>query len=126
LDAESFHGFDRVRLKTIRVWLYGAKATGPIYVDISSAGSYDDRYRGKSYRFTSVALHRKFQYQGDPGKKSSIIVDGAVADEEKYAYFQPTPFSEWVISLPQQYNPNIDLTGLTKITLEFAGSVIGE
>ena len=125
LHVDTFEGFDRVRLTTIRVWLHGVKAKKPIYIDIANSGAYYDRFQGKTFRFTSLPLDRRFQYQGEPGNKKGIQVDGNVADEEKYAYFQPTPFSEWLISLPEKLNAGIDLSGLTKITMAFAGSVIG-
>jgi len=126
LDARTFQGFDRVRLTLIRVWLYGIKSDEPIYLNISNSGTYYDRLKGKTYYFTSSPLDRRFVYEGEPGVKKGIRVDGSVADEEKYAYFQPTPFSEWLISLPEKYNPEIDLSNLSKVTMTFAGSVIGE
>lgn len=125
LESTVFEGFDRIRLSTIRVWLYGVKALSPIYIVITNTGAYYDRFNGKEFRFTTTTLDRKFQYQGEPGHKKSILVDGSVADEEKYLYFQPTPFTEWQISLPNKFNSNIDVSNLTKIVLEFAGSVIG-
>jgi hypothetical protein len=45
-----------------------------------------------------------------------------VDDEVRYAYFEPTPFGEWRITIAA--GSGVDLTGVTRITMEFAGSVI--
>jgi hypothetical protein len=125
LDASFFGGFDRVRLTTVRVWLDGARQQGntPVYVMITNSGCYQDRNNGQSYRFTSDPLLRGFQYNAS---SKHVLVDGKVADEEKYAYFQPTPFTDWTISIPASVNIGLDLSGLTQIRMEFAGSLIAE
>lgn len=139
LDNPTFSGFGRVRLSTLRVWLEGARPQGkPIYISISNSGNYRDRFQGQNYQFTAAPLQRVFQYRvnsirepRDPdwqfsnGEYGYVEVDGQVVDELQYAYFEPTPFSNWEISLPGLQNPSIDLSGVTQIVMEFAGSVIG-
>lgn len=123
LDCPTFHGFDRVRVTTVRAWLEGAKPKGstPITVLISNSGNYLDRFKGQTYQFTAAPLTRGFQYRGD-----EVLVDGKVADEEKYAYFVPTAFSDWKISVPAEENDGIDLSAVTGIRMEFSGSLIAE
>jgi len=137
-DAE-FAGLDRVRLSTVRVWLEGA-VPGPgnesVYVAITTAGNYLDRYQNANYQFNSKPLGRAFKYtMAKPGAQDPdwtfgngmfgfVQIDGAVDHEVAYAYFEPTPFSEWSISLLKN-NGGLDYSKITKITMYFAGSAIG-
>lgn len=139
LGADTFDGFDRVRLTTVRVWLEGVKpgASHLINVMMTTAGNYLDRYNGTQYQFTSKPLQRSFQYKvtatkvgipawefGD-GTYGYVEVDGTVDHEVSYAYFEPTPFAEWKIDL-RSHNTGIDFSKVTKITMELAGSLIPE
>ncbi len=122
IDASIFGEFDRVRLTTVRVWLDGAhpQKGSDVYVMISNSGSYQDRKDGQSYQFSSAPLLRGFQYDST----GQILVDGQVADEQKYVYFQPTPFTDWTINIPKTSNQGLDLSGLTQIRMQLAGSLI--
>ncbi len=122
--APAFAAYDRVRLSRLRVWLYGA--TGPAYVQIRTNGVYDDRLNGEGFKFTAAPLQRFFQYHGAPGDAGSIDGDGVVADEQRFAYFQPTPFTVWHIELPKSLNNNVDLSGLNRVAMTFSGSAIGK
>jgi hypothetical protein len=139
LDEPAFAGLDRVRVSTVRIWLEGAKADGtkPINVQLSTSGSYRDRYKGTNYQFTSPPLQRVFQYhvtpqtQGttpawvfDNGQYGFVNVDATVDDMVSFAYFVPTAYSDWTIRLPANLNAGLDLSGVTKITMDFSGSVI--
>ncbi|XXF77888.1 hypothetical protein P2318_33280 [Myxococcaceae bacterium GXIMD 01537] len=120
LSDEAFAGFDRVRIKTVRAWLIGATATRSVYVLISNSGVYADRLKGTNRQFVAEALQRGFRYQL-PG---TILLDGQVFDEEQYAYFMPTPFTDWTLTVPAAQNMGLNLAGLTEIRLEFSGSAI--
>jgi hypothetical protein len=134
-DTHAFAGFDRVRLNKVRVWLDGARVTdgGSVSVLMSTQGNYLDRFKGKSYQFTSKPLIRDFTYRvtskqvGSPdwrfpdGSLGYVEVDGVVDDEVSYAYFQPTPFGEWHVSVT---GDGLDLSGVTRVVMQFAGSVI--
>lgn len=140
LDNESFLGLDRVRLTTVRVWLEGAKVKNgqAVSVLISTSGTYRDRLNGTEYLFTAKPLKRGFEYHVAPaagakphpdwkfedGNLGYIELDGSVAAEVSYAYFQPTPFSEWTIALGPSDNPGLDLSKVTRITMQFQGSGI--
>lgn len=115
----AFHGCDRVRISRVRVWLFGAN--GDTQVQIGTPGVYRDRLRNDSFLFTSAPLQRFFQYHGSPESGAKITLDGAVADEQRFAFFEPTPFAQWTLSV----NRDLNLSGLSKIVMTFAGSAIG-
>jgi hypothetical protein len=139
LNEVEFQGLNRVRLSKIRVWLEGAvvnNKSDSIYVNITTAGNYLDRYQNQNYQFGSKPLTRAFKYMiaskgQNPNWKFEndsygfVQVDGSVDQEVAYAYFQPTPFSEWTISLTSN-NPNLDYSKISKITMYFEGSAIGQ
>lgn len=134
-SAHAFVGFDRVRLTRVRVWLDGASVSdgGSVNVMMSTQGNYLDRFDGKAYQFTAKPLQRDFEYRvttkkvGTPdwrfpnGSFGYIEVDGVVDDEVSYAYFQPTPFAEWHISVT---GDGLNLSGVTRLVMQVAGSVI--
>lgn len=136
LDHPVLAGLDRVRATNVRVWLEGARVIAPatsIAVTITTPGNYLDRYRGRIYRFTSRPLTRTFRYrvagQGQgadwhfaDGTLGFVQVDGSVEEEMAYAYFRPTPFSEWGLAVPVA---QVDCSQVSKITLCFSGSAIG-
>jgi len=130
IDSSIFLGDDRVRLNTIRVWLQGVipEEEQMISVDITTSGNYRDTLKGKHYQFTGHPIFRRFQYfvnstkyksdfLFDDGKYGHIHEDGRLDDEISYAYFKPTPFTDWTITL----NPSLDLKNLSKITMQFGG-----
>ena len=136
IDDPHFAGMERVRLNTIRVWLEGInlKQGDSVFVNVTTAGNYLDRYKGVDYQFNSKQLTRSFKYmlsaQGespgwifDDGRLGFVQIDGTVDKEVAYAYFQPTPFSEWSISLLSN-NPGIDFSTVSKITMFMEGTVI--
>ena len=138
LDNMEFEGLNRVRLSTIRVWLEGISLkphADSVYVNITTAGNYLDRFDKQNYQFGSKELSRAFKYriadkgqnhdwEFDNGTFGIVQVDGSVDKEVAYAYFQPTPFSEWSISLTSN-NTGVDFSKVTKITMYFEGSAIG-
>jgi hypothetical protein len=135
LDAHAFAGFGRVRLTRVRVWLDGARLPdgGSVDVRMSTQGNYLDRFAERPFQFTSKPLVRDFEYRvtalqvGPPdwrfpnGTFGYIEVDGVVDDEVSYAYFQPTPFAEWHVTVR---GDGLDLSGVTRLVMQFAGSVI--
>lgn len=135
LDTEDLRGFGRVRLDTIRVWIEGVKFTSKdrtILIHIKNSGNYVDRFKGKLYQFTSRPLERSFKYEVTTQRKGSahvfddgtyglVKLDGQVDKEVAYAYFQPTPFSEWTISIEDS---SVDLSKINRITFWFKGTAI--
>jgi len=138
LDNPEFEGLNRVRLSKIRVWLEGIIVEphhDSVYINITNAGNYLDRYNNLNYQFGSKELTRAFKYLISTHDKNSnwefengtfgvVQIDGSVDKEVAYAYFQPTPFSEWSISLASN-NKGVDYSKVSKITMTFEGSAIG-
>jgi hypothetical protein len=122
LSETRFAGLDRVRLTTVRVWLVGVNATEntPVNLNLSTSGFYEDRLKGTNLQFSTQPLTYAFIYQGAVGDVNNITVDGAVDERDRYLYFQPTPFTQWTI---KANSPQMDLSKLTAIKMEFAGSV---
>jgi hypothetical protein len=140
LHDDAFLDLDRIRITTVRVWLEGAKIAPDktIMVRISTSGSYRDRLNDTKYQFTAKPLQRVFEYhvesaglgkpnpdwRFDNGDLGYIEIDGSVDTEVSYAYFQPTPFTEWTVEILKGENPGLDLSGVSKITMQFQGSAI--
>jgi tetratricopeptide (TPR) repeat protein len=124
LTDPGFSGYGRVRLSAIRVWLEGVDSSqdAAVTVDIASSAQFEDRRAGVVQRFTSVPVRRSFRYAGAVRSDAAIQLDGLVEDRERFRYFQPTPFSQWELSVPE----DVDLSNLTAILLEFQGSAIRE
>jgi hypothetical protein len=138
LENQEFAGLNRVRITDVRIWLEGTglqPSSNSVYLTITTAGNYLDRYQGINYQFNSKPLTRSFKYmvathgqnpdwQFADGTLGFVQIDGAVDKEVAYAYFQPTPFSEWTISLLTN-NPGLDYSRISKITMYFEGTAVG-
>jgi hypothetical protein len=137
LDTVPLLGLDRVRLKRVRVWLEGAKpgASGSVALNISTTGNYLDRLDDTQYHFVARPLSRRFQYRVsenqdidaawmfDDGTYGYSVVDGTIDEDLRYAYFEPTVFTQWQVRLARS-SAGTDLSGVTKITMEISGSII--
>lgn len=132
LDDKKFCSFDRVRLNKIRVFFEGEQLSQgqEFALTITSSGNYEDRINNETFKFGSKPLQRGFYYRlNDPLTNDvSIITDGALADRYKYAYFEPTPFTNWNVNFDwfdsehperSQYLQNIE-----KIKIQFYGNGI--
>ena len=137
LEDYEFSGLERVRLDDIRVWIEGVSFIGSersVFITITNTGNYLDRYAGLDYQFNSKKLTRSFKYKVTDSSSNTewefgngtygvVQIDGKVDEEVKYAYFRPTPFSEWKISVKSN-NTGVDFSGISKITMYFEGSAI--
>jgi len=119
MDTEVFENMHRVRLNKVQAWLHGIKATKMITVTICSSGIYADRFNNEKFSFSSTPAELTFAYHEENGE---IFIDtpGAISKELQAAYFQPTPFTEWTISV----NKKMPRSQVNKITLSFAGTSI--
>lgn len=120
---EEFEDLERVRLKTIRVYLEGAKpAPGKsIKISIHNSGSYQDCFKGADFRFVSRPVKRAFEYK--QGEKKPVI-DGTIEEEFGKVLMQPTPFTQWRFTVSAKNNPGLDLSKVTAVRLEMIGSAI--
>jgi len=86
----------------------------------SAASTSKPLIRGFTCRVTS-------QRSGSPdwrfpdGSFGYVEVDGEVDHEVSYAYFQPTPFAEWHVSVT---GDGLDLSGVARVVMQLNGSVI--
>ncbi|KXY28651.1 hypothetical protein AT268_15350 [Bacillus cereus] len=115
LNDSFFENEYRVRLKLMRIWLDGVDATSKVQIRITNSGHYYDDYKNKKFQFNTEPFNRGFSYVG-----STIITDGTIAEEFAYDYFIPNPFTTWTIKV--QNGP--DLSKVTKIRMELAGSLV--
>lgn len=125
LSDTVFANFNRVRVESVQIKLVGAHCDSAIELELETSGAYQDRWKNQPMGFfITEGLLLSFVYNPNTGE---ILVDGRLADEEKYAYFVPTPFTEWELSLPKDtnYNKHLDLSGLNQIELIFSGSLMG-
>ncbi|MGR6871116.1 hypothetical protein ACU6U9_02140 [Pseudomonas sp. HK3] len=126
LSHPSFIHFDRVRLNQLRVVLQGSQLPEDIsyFIDIESNGEYQDRFEDTEYTFNSEQLFRFFGYEylNNQTNDYRVIIEGAVADDFKFAYFEPTPFTTWSISLRNADDFNLDM--IESIRFEFKGTAI--
>jgi len=120
-------------------WVAGKRpATGKVEFTIRTDGAYDDQrvVRGqlKSFHFIGTPLDLTFRYDlkgFSPGKPvDSVRVRAAIADDFRASYSEPTLFTGWQISVPEQAGGGgpLDLTkfksAVSGITLEFSGTFI--
>ncbi|GAB4195751.1 MAG: hypothetical protein OHK0022_12700 [Roseiflexaceae bacterium] len=125
-DHPAFTGESRVRVRRIRVWLPGAaSADGRVQIAIRTNGNYEDRLGDELFYFSTDPLQRSFRYRVRPGVAPQIELDGTIDEEQRFAYFMPTPFTAWTIAIPPQQRRLLDLSALSAIELELAGSAIG-
>lgn len=124
MDCTLFSQKNRVRLDCIRVWLDGLETQGDetVCVACETSGLYQDRNRGKRYQFTSKPLKRIFEYVGSTNE---IIVDGKIDEDFKSFFKQPTPFTQWKITILQ---PELIVSKgkINQIRVEFSGCAITE
>ncbi|WP_017596328.1 hypothetical protein [Nocardiopsis potens] len=125
LRHPEFHGLDRVRLNTVRVYLDGAvpAAGKSIVIGVHGSGGYQDRFRGTEFAFSSRPSHRTFEYKL-VGGRPEIVTDGKVSEEFGKVLMQPTPFTGWRFTVLKKNNPGLDLSKVTSVTVEMIGDMI--
>ncbi|KAK9761109.1 hypothetical protein K7432_014226 [Basidiobolus ranarum] len=115
-----FIGMQRVRIDTISIFLVGANAGGKsIYLNVKSTGSYSDSLYNNKFLFQTVPFSGVFSYRSE-----TEIEIGINTLSTENAYLQPTPFTPWTISAPDERNPNLDLSQMTSMQVIFEGSLI--
>ena len=132
LEQSQFCAFDRVRLDKIRVFFEGENLPygKQFNLSISNGGIYYDRFEREEFKFSSNPLTRAFYYRLDVALSNqvSIITDGALSDKFAYAYFEPTPFTNWNVALNNFDHNNADnnqyLNSVERLRVEFSGNGI--
>lgn len=124
-----------VRIDEIRIWVTGAKTSdNQLSVRIVHTGSetivsaVSDRYV-----FKHEPVTKPFKYDL---KKAETDREGSISEHAKFgivqtnkentggdsAYAALGPFTTWNIQIRADYNLNLDLSGVTKVELEFWGT----
>jgi hypothetical protein len=110
---------DRARVTRVQALIHGIDVAKMLKVSIRTSGVYADQYKKQKFSFSSKPEKLTFGYHEEDGK---IITDipGEISKELQAAYFQPTLFTEWTISVDKK----VIRDQVNKITLSFAGSAI--
>ncbi|XP_033123557.1 uncharacterized protein LOC117122158 [Anneissia japonica] len=117
----SFTNYDRVRVKSVRVYLDGAVGKR-VNIKVYTSGVFMDRFQGNYYDFVGLQFRQAFEYKN---KDKTITIKG-VLDDDQQTYFQmTTPFTTWTISATSSRNANLDVSRVTSIRIEMTGSAIG-
>ncbi|WP_105167875.1 hypothetical protein [Pseudoalteromonas sp. T1lg23B] len=126
LSQPEFAGLSRVRLSKVRAWIKGENIplSTKLTLNIKNSGVYEDKYNGSTFRFAGKATKRGFQYY-NWAQYPEILIDGDVSNEFQFAYFEPTPFTQWQISLPNDgLNQNFQIQDIESVEIEFFGNAI--
>ncbi|CAM4158268.1 hypothetical protein [Pseudoalteromonas byunsanensis] len=126
LSQPEFTGLNRVRLNKVRAWVKGENIPSgtKLTLNLQNSGVYEDKYNNNVYRFAGNATKRGFQYY-NWAQYPEILIDGDVSNEFQFAYFEPTPFTQWQITLPSNgLNQNIQIQDIESVEIEFFGNAI--
>jgi hypothetical protein len=138
VDA-NFRNYMRIRVTQVKAFLVGA-ASPPneeIQLLIVTGDHYRDRYGHpvvQAFDFAGRPLQLGFAYrhregvavlplQGDPEDSVDISFGGERMDDWD-VFFEPTPFTEWQIRLPDTGHPHLDLTSCRRIDLHLHGNAV--
>ncbi len=136
LHDHNFVNYDRVRFNTLRIWLEGEDLYDPaggteVSINIHSSGVYADKLGAQQFLFSSSGFDKMFSYKTSDtslnAKKSFaaglfgiIVMDGTAPPDEQNCFFEPTPFSQWSITV----DGIDDLSKVQKVSIQFKGSAI--
>jgi hypothetical protein len=125
LDSPVFRGLGRVRLDGVRAYFVGARCPERrCFATLRTSGRHEDRLGGRAVTFSGPSLLRVFEYAQDGAQ--TVLIDGQLADQLAFAYFEPTPFTDWTVSLSDALNPGLDRSAVERVVLEWSGSAIAE
>ena len=130
-NNKQFRGFERIRVNEIKVFLHGIKTdNGFVQVKIRSGSFMHDKINNKKQNFVAQRWEKDFRYNLDdmktvePTKKFPAKIEADSYHNRNSMDFHPTPFTTWIISVSNELNPGLDLSGLTSIEMLFSGSLI--
>ncbi|MEM7215687.1 MAG: hypothetical protein AAF423_09095 [Pseudomonadota bacterium] len=105
---EEFAKWGRVRIAGFRIFVNDEAVVDPdahVSINVSTSGHYYDHYKGPLLEYVSPFSY-PFEYA--PNDKDNPVADGKPADDVKFSYFEPTPFTNWTF----------ELTGASGLNLE--------
>ncbi len=123
MDEPEFFDLDRVRLEGVRVWVETADSSAGevFFLDVETAGTYRDRFGLEEYEFQGHSVNRAFAYRLDADGLPEVLLEGTLADRFQFAYFEPTPFTTWTVTMQ---SANFDFSRVTAISVEWFGNGI--
>lgn len=119
-----FAGMCNIRLFKVRVWVKGAKTSdNMLQVNIIHTGKEQITYTDDNvFTFKHDPKYTMFRYNLTNNK---ILEDGDLGwqdTESKKIYALVGPFTYWSIKLDKRWNKDLDLSGITDVTIEFHGT----
>ncbi len=140
MTTENFPHYARIRVSQVRAYLRGARCPPgqEILLHLSTSDHYRDRYgspeprafdfAGRPLRLGFGYRHRagvtQFPLEGDVDDVSEISFGGEPIASIDGVYFEPTPFTEWRVSLPAGGIPQLDVSACERLELQFSGSAV--
>lgn len=136
---------ERVRVDDVRVFINGIKTSnGKVVVKIVSPGIIQDRYEGDVYKFYGSQWARSYEYCGkdikhtdsskdyDPYEQTracasesyKTILSTNIHPDFRGFHLKPSLFSTWIVSVPPELNPGLDLQSVESLEISFSGSLI--
>ena len=129
LYHSKFKFFDRVRIEDIRIMFKGVQTSNKMLEVILESGNIrKDKLQGKVFIFNSEKWQRVYRGYIDTANASICQIPfNIAADVHKEFYHQvnlPTPFTDWTITLPLEHNPDLNLTDLASVIIQFSGNAL--
>ena len=129
LYHSKFKFFDRVRIEDIRIKFKGVQTSNKILEVILESGNIrKDKFQGKVFIFNREKWQRIYRGNIDIANASICQIPfNIAADVHKEFYHQvnlPTPFTDWTITLPLEHNPDLNLTDLASVIIQFSGNAL--
>ncbi|MCR8842474.1 hypothetical protein NQ117_02150 [Paenibacillus sp. SC116] len=121
-EGNIFAKMANVRVRLVRVWIDGAKtANNQLRVHLTHSGDEEiTSQSGEVFAFSHAPVSKPFFYHLDTGKVMEEANFGMEEDKTNYAALGP--FTQWNISVSDDDNASLDLSGVTGIRLEFHGT----
>lgn len=142
---EDFTNYERIRVDDVRVFFNGIKTSnGKVVVRIASPGIIKDRYESDVYKFYGSQWVRSYEYCGKDIKRADSskdydpfevsqdcntkdyksLLSTRTHPDFKGFHLKPSLFSTWIISVPTELNPGLDVQSVESVEINFSGSLI--
>ncbi len=127
IAAPEFEDYVRLRIREIRVTINSIESAGTDEINIRSifSGAYfkDRGLQRESRTFNTFSKEYPYVYNYKTGE--TVISNRATYTSDKYIMM--TPFGEWIFSIPQLKNYNVDIqysSQMTTLRIEFYLNVV--
>ena len=116
LHHKQFNIFDRVRIEEVKILIHGAKTkSGMLTVNIESSGISQDWMDGQNFTFLGDKWRRTFRYDLSSTTSDQYEIKGDIHQSYKNQFNLPTPFTNWIVTIPETHNEGLDLSKVTNI-----------